>query len=288
MYSVLFYRRRSRAHIERILSDAEESGTLGITRRRLSSELKLMVPSLLDVTALDPPPDIILSGLEPTTSNGVVIARMVKDYHNVVANAEEDKCVKRTVRAQMINIRKLCVAVYDDIKVVSDAASHREQEQAEGFKQLEKTEMGLKSIQPRIQDLENDNARVTNASGLMKEELQSLKKQRDALQEGKTPHENEIVQLKDLHQETHDKNIKQEKDLVRVERNLIYGQHKLQLTKNNQKQLVKDLNKLRNSSFTHQNVEKAHAQEGRYWLICKLFATILLAMIIYLLIKYYM
>ena len=247
-----------------------------------------MVPSLLDITALEPKHDVILSGLEPTPSNGVVIARMVNDYRNVVANAEEDKCVKKTVRAQMINIRKLCVAVYDDIKVVSEAASHREQEQAEQSKQLEETEMGLKTIQPRIQDLENDNVRITKASDLMKEEIQSLKKQKDALQEGKTPHEDEIAQLKDLHQDMHDKNSKQEKDLSRVERNLIYGQHKLQLTKNNQKQLVKDYNKLCKSSFTHQNVEKAHAKEGRYWLICKLLATILLAMIIYLIVSYYM
>ena len=91
---IFHYRKRSRIHIKNVFAAEQESSKLGVTK-----PTRLSVPNLLDITALDPMPHIIMvnnmSHIFITSSRNIIIDNSQIQRQKEVVAAKKEACRKK-------------------------------------------------------------------------------------------------------------------------------------------------------------------------------------------------
>ena len=218
-----------------------------------------MVPSLLDIEALDPVKNVIITCLDPDSDHMIVTA-LVNDCLEVSDKIQMEAASRSALEVEMSRLRKSCQGIGDDIDAITKATEER---RADDKLFCENTEK-CKTQRLEIEALKVEKDRLQKVYGTLEEELSRLKEQDRQIQTSYSPTQVEIQQQTKLQEEHRSANKQREKELSQMEKSLGYDEHRLECSKSNLRQLMKDREDLVVSTYTHEDMDALTAMNEMY------------------------
>ena len=232
----------------------------------LRDEMPSMIPSLLDLAALNPIPSVILTCLDPNSDHMIVTA-LVKDCRKVSGKIQMEAASRSALKVQMSGLRRSCQGIEDDIAAVTKATKVRQVDDNLFCENVEK----FKIQREEVEHLEEEKDRLQELHDSLEDEISRLKEQDRQIQRSESPNQQEIYQLQDEHRVA---NKELEKKLSQLERGLEYDEVRLQrFVMSTLRPKMKEREDLVVSTYTHEDLAALTARNEfynrlGYFLVC--------------------
>ena len=213
----------------------------------LRDEMSSMVPSLLDITALYPIPNVILTCLDPN-SDQMIVTGLVNDCRAISGKIQIEAESRSALNVQMSHLRRSCQDIEVDIGAVTKATKVRQVDDNLFCENVEK----FKIQREEVDNLEVEKDRLQELHDSLEDEIDRLKEQDRQIQKSESPNQREIYQLDDEHRAA---NKELEKKLSHLERGLEYDEVRLQrFVMSTLRPKMKEREDLVVSTYTHEDL----------------------------------